>query len=127
MTPSKQKDFDPIMFIDVAKDISGFNGREEVCRTIINRCYYAAFGHIKPAFGHIENNLSVHSKLISVLKRTPNYEIIGSKLEALFNQRKEADYCYYHHQSKDTCYFTIESTKALIKEFDELQNQEKPY
>ena len=67
-------------------------------RTIIGRCYYAAFNHVK---GHDsakdfqrDKGESVHAALIRHLVRSNIYNIryAGNKLRGLFRARIKADY-----------------------------------
>ncbi len=67
-------------------------------RTIIGRCYYAAFNHVR---GHDsakgfqrEEGESVHAALIRQLVRSDssNIRYVGKKLRGLFQARTKADY-----------------------------------
>ena len=128
MYSSNSNNFDPIKFLDVAKTIKGssYNG-EEYCRTLINRAYYAAFGHIRKKIPSVVNRgPSVHKDLIDYLKNINGYKIIGDNLEELFKKRKRSDYDYYtKSQNISDCSFIIQDAEQIINDFDKLENERK--
>jgi len=118
--------FDPKNLIGIAKELCK-GSTEAHYRSIINRAYYSAFGHIKnnlPAF--YSPGSSVHQDLIKSLKDSPlvNEKKAGYKLETLFKKRKEADYDYKNEIKQGSCSFTISEAEAIIKLFDNKESVE---
>jgi uncharacterized protein (UPF0332 family) len=87
--------FDPLEFINVAKEL-GKGASEAHFRSTINRAYYGAFGYIRNDLGVFIDSPSVHQDVIKTLYNSVsnNKQLAGKKLEALFKQRKHADYVH---------------------------------
>lgn len=111
--------FNPKDFIEISKELS-IGVTEAHYRSIINRAYYGVFGYIKKQLPIYVENASVHQEVINNLKRSPNIneKRIGSKLESLFKNRKDADYKYNIQIKKCNCEFVISDAEAIIKLFD---------
>lgn len=111
--------FNPKDFISISKELS--NGTTEAhYRSIINRAYYGVFGYIRMQLPISVRDASVHQEVIDSLKRSPNIteKKIGSKLESLFKNRKDADYKYNIPIRKCNCDFVISDAESIIRLFD---------
>ncbi|MEQ8238392.1 MAG: hypothetical protein RIA69_04225, partial [Cyclobacteriaceae bacterium] len=61
--------FDPKKFIDISEELK--SGQTEAhFRSIINRAYYGAFGHIRNNLGIAVFDASVHQEVIRTLIRS---------------------------------------------------------
>lgn len=117
--------FNPTLFINVAKGLNNSARTEETSRSIVNRAYYGAFGHLKKSLDFPDYGTSSHQKLIDLFKYSVDKQsrIIAKKLEALFAKRKHADYVY-HSEFKESCQYCIEEAENIIKMFDSLDQSE---
>lgn len=110
--------FEPKKFLEISKELDGCNPKNEAhFRSIINRAYYAAFGHLKnlnPGYSH---GISVHQDLIKTLKNSNDTKdiIIGKKLEDLFERRKKADYKYHLQIKSSDCRYAVRTAEEIIK------------
>jgi uncharacterized protein (UPF0332 family) len=117
--------FNPILFINVAKDLHNSAKTEEASRSVVSRAYYGAFGHIKKKLNFSDLGTSTHQKLIENLKYSniKEYKIVSKKLEALFKKRKLADYCY-HDTFTESCQYCIEEAESIIVMFDSYSKED---
>jgi uncharacterized protein (UPF0332 family) len=112
--------FDPKTFINISKELDAGDSEAHI-RSLVNRAYYAAYGHIKDNIQDRNYSSNCHQELIAKLKGSaiPNYRKIGSRLETLFKKRKDADYHYDITFRKDAYLFIINESETIIKHFDE--------
>lgn len=112
--------FDPQTFIDVCNTLEP--GKNEAHnRTIINRAYYGAFGHIRNRLGVNISQGSVHREVINTLIRSRSItrKKAGKRLERLFKKRKEADYDHRFEIRQHNSEFSINEAQDIIKLFDD--------
>lgn len=120
----RPKSFQPKEFIAIAELLAQNKPcPENMNRSIINRCYYAVFGHIKQNIAFYDNSPSVHNNLIASLIASPHIEEkkIGKKLQDLFKKRKDADYAYNNSSTifkNMNVGFQIVIAKSIIEDFD---------
>jgi len=108
--------FDPRDFISISKELK--NGDSEAhIRSMIGRAYYGAFGYAKSKIDFYDESLSVHFKLIELLKKSiyPNQQRAGKILEELHKTRKKADYKYNISIKKNSCVYTISNAEQVIR------------
>lgn len=89
-------------------------------RSIINRAYYGAFGHIRNKLGIYVFAASVHQAVINTLIRSVDIskKKAGKRLETLFKKRKDADYNHRSQIKGHNCEFCINEAKEVIRLFD---------
>lgn len=112
--------FDPRTFINVSKELQ--TGTTEAhYRSIINRAYYGAFGHIRNKLKIFVDSGSVHQAVIDTLKESQsiNKKKISKRLETLFKKRKDADYKYHEEVKQHLCIFCVQEAEDLVRLFDE--------
>ena len=112
--------FDPKNFIDISKELN--EGTTEAhFRSIINRAYYGAFGHIRNSLRIYVDDGSVHQRVIKTLVQSyqVEYKKVGKRLEALFKKRKEADYDHRTEIKQHACQHWINEAEEIIKIFEE--------
>jgi uncharacterized protein (UPF0332 family) len=114
--------FNPILFINVAKDLNSSAKTEESYRSVVNRAYYGAFGYLKNKLNLTSYGVSCHQDLIENFKRSDDIEhkIVGKKLEALFEKRRQADYKYNEEFKSHSCQYCIEEAEKIIELFNNL-------
>ncbi len=111
--------FDPQKFINISKELQ--SGQTEAhYRSIINRAYYGAFGHIRNSLEITVIDASVHQEVIKTLINSSEIERkkAGKRLETLFKKRKEADYKHKTEIKAHNCQFCINEAEEIIKLFD---------
>lgn len=111
--------FDPQRFIDISKELQ--SGQTEAhYRSIINRAYYGAFGHIRNNLGIAVFDTSVHQEVIRTLINSTEIskKKAGKRLENLFKKRKEADYLHRIEIKAHNCQFCVNEAEEIIKLFD---------
>lgn len=111
--------FDPKKFIDISKELK--SGQSEAhYRSIINRAYYGAFGHIRNKLQIWVKDGSIHRKVIDVLLNSNEVtkKKAGKRLETLFKKRKEADYTHNIEIKAFYCMYCVEEAEEIIKLFD---------
>jgi uncharacterized protein (UPF0332 family) len=115
--------FNPLLFIDVAKNIKESAATEEFYRSVVNRAYYGAYGYIKNKINFADYSYSSHQNLIDNFKKSRDREqqIIGKKLEALFAKRKVADYKYDEEFKVFNCDYCINEAQAIVAMFDKIK------
>lgn len=114
--------FKPISFVNVAKDLNKTAKGEEYYRTVINRAYYGAYGYLKEKLEFADYGPSCHINLINVFKNSEDKgsKIVGKKLQALLEKRKQADYKYHEEVKDHTCQYCIQEAEKIIELFDNL-------
>ena len=111
--------FDPKKFIDISEELK--SGHTEAhYRSIINRAYYGAFGHIRNNLETSDSGLSVHQMVIKTLTCSDDTskKKAGKKLGTLFKRRKDADYDYKKEIKVHECKHCIKTAREVIKLFD---------
>ena len=111
--------FDPQRFIDISKELQ--SGQTEAhYRSIINRAYYGAFGHIRNNLDIAVFDASVHQEVIRTLINSTEItkKKAGKRLETLFKKRKDADYKHRTEIKVHNCQFCINEAEEIIKLFD---------
>lgn len=112
--------FDPQRFIDISKELQ--SGQTEAhYRSIINRAYYGAFGHIRNNLGVlVSDGQSAHQEVYNSLIRSTDRakQKAGKRLETLFKRRKDADYKHRIEIKAHNCQFCINEAEEIIKLFD---------
>jgi len=114
--------FDPLDFLIISKELQ--NGKSEAhFRSLINRAYYAAFGHIRNNLSISSEGLSIHWEVISMLMNSKSIEQkkAGKKLELLFRTRKECDYKHHIVIRPDQCGYCIKEAEQIIALFNQSQ------
>lgn len=111
--------FDPQRFIDISKELQ-LGKTEAHYRSIINRAYYGAFGHIRNNLGITVFDASVHQEVIRTLINSTEIskKKAGKRLETLFKKRREADYQHRIEIKAHNCQFCINEAEEIIKLFD---------
>jgi uncharacterized protein (UPF0332 family) len=114
--------FNPILFINVAKDLNSRASTEESYRSAVSRAYYGAFGYLKDRLDLADYGPSCHQNLIDNFKNAgdKNSKIVGKKLEALFERRKHADYKYRDEFTDHNCQYCIQEAEKIIELFNNL-------
>ena len=111
--------FDPQNFITISKELQ--NGTTEAhYRSIINRAYYGAYGHIRNKLQIYSTGQSSHQVVIDALKYSTSItkKKAGKRLETLFKKRKEADYNHTATIIANDCAFCIKDAEETIKLFE---------
>lgn len=83
--------FDPLLYLNLARELAGQEGTEVKLRTAIGRAYYALFLLTREK-SHVTGTEDVHRRVGSVVSNKAGYSITGSQLRALHRLRVEADY-----------------------------------
>jgi len=114
--------FDPSLFINVAKELNSTAKTEESYRSVVNRAYYGAFGYLKNKLNIADYGPSSHQTLIDCFRVSFDREqrIIGKKLEALFENRRHADYKYNIEFKGHSSQYCIEEAEKIIEMFNKL-------
>ncbi len=112
--------FDPQKFIDISKELQLSATTEAHYRSIINRAYYGAFGHIRNNLGLYVTKSSVHRAVIDALIASTDLskKKAGKLLETLFKRRKQADYEHRTEIRAHNCEHCINQAEEIIKLFD---------
>jgi len=111
--------FDPLDFIEISKELQ--SGKTEAhFRSIINRAYYGAFGHIRNNLGIVVFDASVYQEVIRTLINSTEItkKKAGKRLETLFKKRKEADYKHLIEIKAFDSQFCIDEAGEIIKLFE---------
>jgi uncharacterized protein (UPF0332 family) len=116
--------FDPRTFLKVSKDLQA-GTTEAHFRSIINRAYYGAFGHIRNRLSIFVDDGSVHQEVIKTLANSTsmNQRKISKRLETLFKKRKDADYKHREEIKQHNCQFCINEAEDIIKNFDKPETE----
>lgn len=111
--------FNPQTFLTVSKELLS-GSTEAHYRSVINRAYYGAFGHIRNRLAIFVDHGSVHQAVINSLRRALSIQKrqAAARLEKLFEKRKEADYEHRHEVKAHNCHFWIKEAEDIIKLFD---------
>jgi len=106
--------FNPIEFIDLARELLLPSDGEGRIRTAMGRAYYASFLIARGAVGINEKTPDVHRRVVSALyQRNP---VIANKLHLLRRQRNFADYDTRITLSIDDAKSAIMLAEAVINE-----------
>ena len=106
--------FNPIEFIDLARELLRSSDGEARIRTAMGRAYYASFLIARGAVGINEKTPDVHRRVVSALyQRNP---VIANKLHLLRRQRNFADYDTRITLSIDDAKSAIMLAEAVINE-----------
>ncbi|GHT40138.1 hypothetical protein FACS189437_05340 [Bacteroidia bacterium] len=111
--------FNPKDFIKISKELK--TGHTEAhYRTLINRAYYGAFGHIREQLPIYTDGISVHREVLRFLQYSSNEneQKVGEKLKYLFQQRIDADYKYNIEIKRFLCDDIISAAESAILLFD---------
>ncbi len=84
--------FDPLLYLTLARELAGQDGTEVKFRTATGRAYYALFLLAREK-SHVTGTEDVHKRVGSVVSNKIGYSITGSQLRTLHRLRVEADYC----------------------------------
>lgn len=116
--------FNPIKFLNVARDLNSIAKSEESSRSVVSRAYYGAFGHLVTKLHFNSYGTSVHQDLITSFLESGDRKrkILGKKLEGLFKKRKHADY-KYHEEFKENCQYCINEADNIINLFNNLDQE----
>jgi uncharacterized protein (UPF0332 family) len=111
--------FNPRDFIKISKELQK-GDTEAHYRSLINRAYYGAFGHIRNSLGIKVFDASVHQEVINTLIRSVSNskKKAGKRLESLFKKRKEADYNHVIEVKQYSCSYCINEAEEIIKLFE---------
>lgn len=112
--------FDPQKFIDISKELQ--SGQTEAhYRSIINRAYYGAFGHIRNKLDiFVSEGQSAHQEVYKYLIRSTERakQKAGKRLETLFKKRRDADYKHKIEIKAHNCQFCVSEAEEIIKLYD---------
>lgn len=112
--------FDPVEYLKVSNELLAGN-TEAHYRSLINRAYYPAFGHIRNKLSISNNRGSVHREVILRLKTSRLLEEAkaGAALELLFKRRKECDYDHHKPVKSYQCEYNIREAEKIIELFNQ--------
>lgn len=116
--------FDPRKFIDISRELN-IGNTEAHYRTVVNRAYYGAFGHIRNSLNIYVSDASVHQAVIRTLINSESdlYKIVGKRLETLFKKRKDADYKYNSEIKQHACQFCVNEAEEILKIFSQAEDE----
>ncbi len=83
--------FNPLAFLDIARELGNGDREEAKLRTAVGRAYYALFLIARDKTG-ITGRRAVHTRVINALKKRKNYRSTADQLDALRRLRTVADY-----------------------------------
>jgi len=83
--------FDPLLYLSLARELAGREGTEAEFRTATGRAYYALFLLAREK-SNVTGTEDVHKRVGSVVSSKVGYSITGSQLRTLHRLRVEADY-----------------------------------
>lgn len=111
--------FDPVDFLKISNELLSGNS-EAHYRSLINRAYYAAFGHVRNKLHISVSDGSVHKAVIQRLKTSESFEQAkaGAMLERLFKRRKECDYLHHIKVKQHQCEYNIKEAERIIDLFN---------
>src|SRR5690606_20850317 len=112
--------FDPVDFLKISNELLAGN-TEAHYRSLINRAYYAAFGHIRNSLYISNASGSVHKEVIQRLKSSESIvqAKAGAALERLFKRRKECDYDHHKPVKSYQCEYNIREAEKIIELFNQ--------
>ena len=84
--------FDPLDFLDLARELGARTQDEASLRTAVGRAYYALFIIARDKLGFAMKRKAVHTLVTKELKRRRGYRSTADQLAALKRLRHTADY-----------------------------------
>ena len=83
--------FDPLAFLDLARELGNGDREEAKLRTAVGRAYYALFLIARGKAG-VTGRRDIHTRVINALKQRRKYRSTADQLDALRRLRAVADY-----------------------------------
>ena len=84
--------FDPLDFLDLARELGNRNQDEASLRTAVGRTYYALFIVARDKLGFTAKKRAVHTLVTKELKKRKGYRSTADQFAALKRLRHTADY-----------------------------------